>query len=54
MFGRFFKKTDYKTLLDNGAIIVDVRSPQEYAGGQFQGQKTFHRVACLQGLKIQN
>ena len=39
MLGRFFKKTDYKNLLENGALIVDVRSPQEYAGGAIPGSE---------------
>lgn len=33
MFGKLFKKTDYKALLENGAVIIDVRSPGEYKGG---------------------
>ena len=33
MFGRLFKKTDYKALIDNGAVIIDVRSPGEFSGG---------------------
>ena len=39
MFGKLFKKTDYKALLDNGAIIVDVREPREYAGGAIPGSE---------------
>ena len=27
------KKVDYKSLLEKGAVIVDVRTPGEYAGG---------------------
>ena len=30
---RFFDTTDYKALLAEGAIIVDVRSPSEFYGG---------------------
>jgi phage shock protein E len=39
----FFKKlfggdnTDYKGLVSNGALIVDVRSAGEYSGGHIQG-----------------
>ncbi|SKB43572.1 rhodanese-like domain-containing protein [Dyadobacter psychrophilus] len=31
------KSTDYKAMIERGAIVVDVRSPQEYAGGHIQG-----------------
>lgn len=31
------KDTDYKTLMQQGAVIVDVRSPQEFAGGHILG-----------------
>lgn len=30
-------KTDLKSLIDNGAQIVDVRSPQEFASGHIDG-----------------
>ena len=33
---RFFDTTDYKTLLAEGAIIVDVRSPAEFSGGNIE------------------
>lgn len=33
MFGKLFKKTDYKALLENGAVIVDVRNPGEFERG---------------------
>ena len=29
-----FKKTDYKELVKNGAVIIDVRSNGEYKGGK--------------------
>jgi phage shock protein E len=35
LFG--FKSVDYKSLVQNGAIIVDVRSPQEFKGGHVKG-----------------
>jgi rhodanese-related sulfurtransferase len=43
MFG-FFKKlfgscANFKALKENGAIIIDVRSPQEYDHGHIQGSK---------------
>ena len=37
---KFFSKQpeiDYKSLLKNGGIIVDVRSAQEYAAGHIKG-----------------
>ena len=38
MFGKLFKKTDYKKLLnEDGAVIIDVRSPQEFANGSVPG-----------------
>ena len=30
-------KTDYKELLQNGAVIVDVRTKSEYQGGHIKG-----------------
>ena len=35
LFGN--NKTDFKSLVDNGALIVDVRSPQEFASGHIDG-----------------
>lgn len=32
MFG-LFKKTDFKKLLDEGAVIIDVRNPSEVSSG---------------------
>lgn len=43
----FFKKlfggttVDFKELVNNGAIIVDVRSPGEYKTGHIKGSKNF-------------
>lgn len=39
MFGKLFKKTDYKQLLDGGAVIIDVRNPGEFAGGSVSGSE---------------
>ena len=33
---RFFDTTDYRALLSNGAIIVDVRSPSEFSTGYIE------------------
>ncbi len=35
MFG--FERTDYSKLLKDGAVIIDVRSKSEYAGGHIKG-----------------
>ncbi|MCU0373974.1 MAG: rhodanese-like domain-containing protein [Chitinophagaceae bacterium] len=42
MFANLFKKlfgpgTDYKALVEKGAIIVDVRSPGEFKSGHIKG-----------------
>lgn len=39
MFGKLFKKTDYKKLLAEGAVIIDVRSPAEFKGGSVPGSE---------------
>ncbi|MDG1429596.1 MAG: rhodanese-like domain-containing protein [Crocinitomicaceae bacterium] len=39
MFKNLFKKTDYKQLFNDGAVVIDVRSPQEYAGGAIPGSE---------------
>lgn len=39
MFGKLFKKTDYRKLLAEGAVIIDVRSPQEYKSGAIPGSE---------------
>jgi rhodanese-related sulfurtransferase len=38
MFG-LFKKTDYKKLLQDGAVIIDVRNPGEFKGGAAPGSE---------------
>lgn len=37
LFG--LKTVDYKQLMQEGAIIIDVRTPQEYDGGHIKGSK---------------
>lgn len=32
-------KVDYSELIKNGAVVVDVRSPQEFKSGHFKGSK---------------
>lgn len=39
MFGKLFKRTDYKQLLENGAVIIDVRNPGEFKGGSVPGSE---------------
>ncbi|MFT5779083.1 MAG: phage shock protein E [Crocinitomicaceae bacterium] len=39
MFKNLFKKTDYKQLFKDGAVVIDVRSPQEYEGGAIPGSE---------------
>ena len=35
LFGN--NKTDFKTLVEQGAVVVDVRSPQEFTSGHIAG-----------------
>jgi rhodanese-related sulfurtransferase len=35
----FGEPTDFKTLVQNGAVIVDVRTPGEYKTGHIKGSK---------------
>lgn len=35
----FGPKTDFKQLMEEGAVIVDVRTPAEYQTGHIQGSK---------------
>lgn len=39
MFKNLFKKTDYVQLFKDGAVVIDVRSPKEYAGGAIPGSE---------------
>ena len=32
-------KTDYSELIKNGAVVIDVRTPQEFKLGHFKGSK---------------
>lgn len=57
MFG-LFKKTDYKKLLADGAVIIDVRSKQEYASGAIPGSENIPlnsipaRINQIKSLKV--
>lgn len=44
----FGPKADFKALVQNGAIILDVRTPEEYNGGHIQGSMNIP-VQVLQG-----
>jgi phage shock protein E len=35
----FGKQAELKKLLNSGAVIIDVRSPQEFSGGHVKGSK---------------
>lgn len=39
LFG--IKTVDFRELVNNGAIIIDVRSPMEYKSGNIKGSKNF-------------
>ena len=39
MFRNLFKKPDYRKLLESGALIIDVRNPNEFTGGALPGSK---------------
>lgn len=44
-------KTDYSELLNNGAIVVDVRSPQEFKSGHVKGSKNIPLQQISASLK---
>lgn len=44
----FGPKTDFKALVQNGAIIIDVRTPEEYRGGHIDGSLNIP-VQVIQG-----
>lgn len=58
MFKGWFKKTDYAQLLKDGAVIIDVRSPQEYAQGAIPGSENIplgsipSRIKQIKSLEI--
>lgn len=39
LFG--IKTVDFRELVNNGAVIIDVRSPMEYKSGNIKGSKNF-------------
>ena len=44
-------KTDYSQLIEQGAVIVDVRSKGEYNGGHIKGSKNIPLNSIGQNLK---
>ncbi|NRA13143.1 MAG: rhodanese-like domain-containing protein [Crocinitomicaceae bacterium] len=51
MLGRLFKRTDYKNLIQNGAIIIDVRSHREFNGGAIPGSENIPLDKLLAKVK---
>ena len=54
MFGleKLFKpKTDFKSLVQQGAVIVDVRTATEFAGGHINGAKNVSLDKVPQRIK---
>lgn len=52
IFSRIFgPSVDYAQLVKNGAIILDVRTPGEYAGGHIKGSKNIPLQSLQQQLK---
>jgi len=39
MIAKMFKRTNYKELISQGAVIVDVRTPGEFKSGHIKGSK---------------
>jgi len=51
LFSRIFgPKVDYAQLMNDGAIIVDVRTPGEYAGGHIKGSRNIPLQSLTQNL----
>jgi rhodanese-related sulfurtransferase len=46
----FGKSADYAQLVKDGAIILDVRTPGEYAGGHIKGSKNIPLQSLQQNL----
>lgn len=46
----FGKSADYAQLVKDGAIILDVRTPGEYAGGHIKGSKNVPLQSLQQNL----
>jgi rhodanese-related sulfurtransferase len=46
----FGKSVDYAQLVKDGALILDVRTPGEYAGGHIKGSKNIPLQSLQQNL----
>ena len=46
----FGNKVDYAQLVNDGAIIIDVRTPGEYSGGHIKGSKNIPLQSLQQNL----
>jgi rhodanese-related sulfurtransferase len=46
----FGKSADFAQLVKDGAVILDVRTPGEYAGGHIKGSKNIPRQSLQQHL----
>lgn len=53
----FGPSVDYKELIDNGAVLIDVRTPQEFKSGKARGSKNIplqslcNKVDSLKGKR---
>lgn len=43
--------TDFKAMVQNGAIIIDVRTPGEFSGGHIKGSKNIPLQGLQSGMK---
>ena len=51
LFSRIFgPKVDYAQLMNDGAIVLDVRTPGEYAGGHIKGSRNIPLQSLTQNL----
>lgn len=54
----FGPKADYNELMKNGAVVIDVRTPQEFRHGHFSRSKNIplnslpHKVQTLMGKEV--
>jgi len=49
LFGK--NKVDYKTLVENGAQIIDVRTPAEYSSGSIRNSKNIPLQQLVSEMK---
>ncbi|MFT6499925.1 MAG: rhodanese-related sulfurtransferase [Crocinitomicaceae bacterium] len=43
--------TDYAELINNGAVVVDVRTPQEFKAGNYKGSKNIPLSTISNSIK---